>query len=54
MNKIIKVIILSLGLTMSSFSVAGVHEDHPYTYTISKDAYKLADFYQIKSIAKET
>lgn len=35
-------------------SAYGVHEDHPYEYSIKKDVYKLYEIYQINSPRKDT
>ncbi|MCC5791138.1 MAG: hypothetical protein JJT82_00810 [Legionellaceae bacterium] len=54
MKKMLTVLMVSVTIAISSLSFAGVHEDHPYDYTISKDIYKMSEIYQIKSIQKET
>lgn len=33
---------------------SGIHEDHPYNFTITKDVYKFSELYQINSQQKET
>ncbi|MGE3921261.1 MAG: hypothetical protein AB7F64_10095, partial [Gammaproteobacteria bacterium] len=32
----------------------GVHEDHPYNFTVTKHIYKFSEIYQIKSLQRET
>ncbi len=39
---------------LSSVALAGVHEDHPYTFSISKHVYQFSEQYQIKSTLQET
>lgn len=39
---------------ISGFSLASVHEDHPYDLKISKHLFKFSEVYQLKSPLKET
>lgn len=43
--------VLSFATVANSY---GVHEDHPYNFLVTKDIYKLSEFYQIKSPLEET
>ncbi len=54
MRKLIVLWLLVLCSITSHVAVAGVHEDHPYDFIVTKDIYKFSEVYQIKSPPRET
>lgn len=54
MRKSFRSCLFVLFAILSSVALASVHEDHPYTFTISKHVYKYSEQYQIKSTQQDT
>lgn len=54
MNKLFRTWFIVLFAIFSHVALAGVHEDHPYGFLITKDVYKFSEIYQINSLLKET
>lgn len=54
MRKLIVSWLFVLSTIFYHVAVAGVHEDHPYDFVVTKDIYKFSEVYQIKSPQKET
>lgn len=54
MCKFFRPFLVILFVLSSCVAIAGVHEDHPYDFLITKDVYKFSEVYQIKSPLKET
>lgn len=54
MQKTIALILFAVTSLIATATFAAIHEDHPYTFTMTKHVYKLSEVYQIKSTNQDT